>query len=159
MKLHQLPSLKTSTKHRIGRGIAAGQGKTAGRGTKGQKSRSGYNIPRRFEGGQTPLMQRIPRFHGVKSFVQKPESVSWRQLEAVFEDNSIITKQQLETHALISRIDRRVKIIGATVRSKHFSFEEGIVLTTRLQESLHKTAKPVAKPKSASKLKVSDKKI
>src|SRR2546427_11340067 len=52
---------------RVGRGIAAGKGKTAGRGTKGQKARAGSSIPPWFEGGQTPLHQRIPKLRGFRN--------------------------------------------------------------------------------------------
>ena len=52
---------------RVGRGIAAGKGKTAGRGTKGQKARAGGSIPPWFEGGQTPLHMRIPKLRGFKN--------------------------------------------------------------------------------------------
>ena len=63
MKLNTLKSKGTvKTPKRVGRGIGSGSGKTAGRGHKGQKSRSGGNIPRGFEGGQMPLQQRIPKF-------------------------------------------------------------------------------------------------
>jgi large subunit ribosomal protein L15 len=54
-------------KTRVGRGIAAGKGKTAGRGTKGQKSRAGSSIPPWFEGGQTPLHIRIPKLRGFRN--------------------------------------------------------------------------------------------
>ncbi len=66
MKLHDLKPAPGSRKERtrVGRGIAAGKGKTAGRGTKGQKSRAGGSIPAWFEGGQTPLHQRIPKLRG-----------------------------------------------------------------------------------------------
>lgn len=69
MKLHDLRPAEGSRKERIrvGRGIAAGKGKTAGRGTKGQKARSGGSIPAWFEGGQTPLHQRIPKLRGFKN--------------------------------------------------------------------------------------------
>ncbi len=69
MKLHDLRPAKGSRKarQRVGRGIAAGQGKTAGRGTKGQKARAGGSIPARFEGGQTPLHVRIPKLRGFKN--------------------------------------------------------------------------------------------
>lgn len=69
MKLHDLRPADGSRKkrRRVGRGIAAGQGKTAGRGTKGQKARAGGNIPARFEGGQTPLHVRIPKLRGFKN--------------------------------------------------------------------------------------------
>ena len=69
MKLHDLRPAPGSrkAKRRVGRGIAAGQGKTAGRGTKGQKSRAGGNLPAWFEGGQTPLHQRIPKLRGFRN--------------------------------------------------------------------------------------------
>ena len=69
MKLHDLRPA-TGAHHarkRVGRGIAAGGGKTAGRGTKGQKARAGAAIPAWFEGGQTPLQMRIPKLHGFKN--------------------------------------------------------------------------------------------
>jgi len=69
VKLHDLKPAPGSrqARRRVGRGIAAGQGKTAGRGTKGQKARAGGSIPAWFEGGQTPLHQRIPKLHGFKN--------------------------------------------------------------------------------------------
>ena len=68
MKLHELkpaPGSRTP-RVRVGRGIAAGKGKTAGRGTKGQKARSGGSIPAWFEGGQTPIHIRVPKLRGFK---------------------------------------------------------------------------------------------
>ena len=69
MKLHDLrPADGSRTpRTRVGRGIAAGKGKTAGRGTKGQKARAGGSIPPWFEGGQTPLHMRIPKLRGFKN--------------------------------------------------------------------------------------------
>jgi len=69
VKLHDLKPAPGShiKKTRVGRGIAAGKGKTAGRGTKGQKARAGGKIPAWFEGGQTPLHQRIPKLRGFKN--------------------------------------------------------------------------------------------
>ena len=69
MKLHDLQPAEGShkAKTRVGRGIAAGKGKTAGRGTKGQKARAGGSIPPWFEGGQTPLHMRIPKLRGFKN--------------------------------------------------------------------------------------------
>src|SRR3982750_1412349 len=69
MKLHDLRPAAGAhrAKTRVGRGIAAGQGKTAGRGTKGQKARAGGSIPPWFEGGQTPLHMRIPKLRGFKN--------------------------------------------------------------------------------------------
>ena len=69
MKLHDLKPADGSRqpRTRVGRGIAAGKGKTAGRGTKGQKARAGGSIPPWFEGGQTPLHMRIPKLRGFKN--------------------------------------------------------------------------------------------
>jgi large subunit ribosomal protein L15 len=69
MKLHDLKPAPGShtARTRVGRGIAAGKGKTAGRGTKGQKARAGGSIPPWFEGGQTPLHMRIPKLRGFKN--------------------------------------------------------------------------------------------
>jgi large subunit ribosomal protein L15 len=69
MKLHDLRPATGAhrPRKRVGRGIAAGGGKTAGRGTKGQKARAGASIPAWFEGGQTPLQMRIPKLHGFKN--------------------------------------------------------------------------------------------
>lgn len=69
MKLHDLHPAPGSRRKRtrVGRGIAAGQGKTAGRGTKGQKSRAGASIPAWFEGGQTPIHIRVPKLRGFKN--------------------------------------------------------------------------------------------
>jgi large subunit ribosomal protein L15 len=68
LKLHDLKPAPGSRKDRtrVGRGIAAGKGKTAGRGTKGQKARAGASIPAWFEGGQTPLHMRVPKLRGFK---------------------------------------------------------------------------------------------
>ena len=69
MKLHDLQPAEgpRQPRTRVGRGIAAGKGKTAGRGTKGQKARAGGSIPPWFEGGQTPLHMRIPKLRGFKN--------------------------------------------------------------------------------------------
>ncbi len=76
MKYNDLKVEKNTRPNRKGRGISAGQGKTAGRGTKGQKSRSGHNkMPAGFMGGQRAIMQAIPKLKGFKSFHAKAEVV------------------------------------------------------------------------------------
>jgi large subunit ribosomal protein L15 len=69
VKLHELKPARGSrrARTRVGRGIAAGQGKTAGRGTKGQKARAGASIPGWFEGGQTPIHIRVPKLRGFRN--------------------------------------------------------------------------------------------
>jgi large subunit ribosomal protein L15 len=88
MKLHDLrPAAGAHTRRtRVGRGIAAGGGKTAGRGTKGQKARAGGSIPAWFEGGQTPLHQRIPKLRGFKNpFKTQFEIVNLGRIAALVE--------------------------------------------------------------------------
>ncbi len=67
MKIHELPLTSHKAKKRVGRGIGAGQGKTAGRGTKGQNARTGGGVRLGFEGGQTQLAQRLPKARGFKA--------------------------------------------------------------------------------------------
>lgn len=81
MKYHELNVTAKKSRKRVGRGIAAGQGKTAGRGTKGQKSRTGSSARPGFEGGQNPLMQRLPKLPGFRSPHPKAENVYTDQLE------------------------------------------------------------------------------
>ena len=86
MKLHDLRPADGSrqARTRVGRGIAAGKGKTAGRGTKGQKARAGGSIPPWFEGGQTPLHMRIPKLRGFTNrFKVDYEVVNVGAIEAV----------------------------------------------------------------------------
>ena len=88
MKLHDLRPADGSRqpRTRVGRGIAAGKGKTAGRGTKGQKARAGGSIPPWFEGGQTPLHMRIPKLRGFKNrFKIEYEVVNVGAIEALVE--------------------------------------------------------------------------
>lgn len=82
MKYHELNIESYKKSNRVGRGISAGQGKTAGRGTKGQNSRSGGKRRPGFEGGQTPLMQRLPKLRGFTSIRPKADNVYTGDLNA-----------------------------------------------------------------------------
>jgi large subunit ribosomal protein L15 len=93
---------------RVGRGAGSGTGKTAGRGHKGQKSRSGGNIRPGFEGGQMPLQMRVPKF-GFSSRVSRvSESINVRQLTKVKK----IDIQSLKDLGIIKKSTRKVKIFG-----------------------------------------------
>lgn len=83
MKIHELNVIKTPSRRRDGRGIAAGRGKTAGRGTKGQKSRAGSSTRPGFEGGQNPLMQRLPKLRGFTSHRVKVQNVTTGELNGL----------------------------------------------------------------------------
>ena len=83
MQYHELSAQKKKSSKRVGRGIAAGQGKTAGRGTKGQSSRTGGRRSPGFEGGQTPLMMRLPKLRGFKSHKPRMQNVYTGQLNGL----------------------------------------------------------------------------
>ncbi len=83
MKFNDLNITSHKKPTRVGRGIAAGKGKTAGRGTKGQNSRSGGKVRPGFEGGQNPLYMRLPKLPGFRSNRPKAEQVYTGQLDAV----------------------------------------------------------------------------
>lgn len=127
MKLHQLKSkTKRITKTRIARGIAGKGGKTGGRGTKGQKARTGFNLPKRFEGGQSPLIQRSPKIKGFLGKPNKPIAFSCATLERIFADGATISPEVLAKKGLIKSAKQKVKIIGVkknTKTTKTFKFE------------------------------------
>jgi large subunit ribosomal protein L15 len=83
MKFHELEATSNKDRKRVGRGISAGQGKTAGRGTKGQNARTGKKIRATFMGGQGPLVQRIPKKRGFKSLRVPAQVVYTDQLEVL----------------------------------------------------------------------------
>ena len=108
----QPPKGRTQSKKRIGRGPGSGTGKTAGRGHKGQKSRSGYSRKRGFEGGQMPLHRRLPKrgFHNV--FRVEYTIVNLDDLSKRFEAITDVTPDLLRTHGLIGRSDRLIKVLA-----------------------------------------------
>ena len=110
MKYNDLKVEKNSRPSRKGRGIAAGQGKTAGRGTKGQKSRSGHNkMPAGFMGGQRAIMQAVPKLKGFKSFHPKAEVVYTDRLNEL---SGKVDNYKLAEASLISSPFVKVKIIS-----------------------------------------------
>lgn len=108
MKYHELTVDKKKSAKRVGRGISAGQGKTAGRGTKGQSSRSGGKRRPGFEGGQTPLMMRIPKLRGFTSHRPKTENVFTGQLDSL---KGTVSNHSLFEAGLISSPYVNVKLI------------------------------------------------
>lgn len=110
--MKNLTSVKTKKKKRVGRGLSAGQGKTAGRGTKGQKSRSGYNIPKRFEGGQSPLSLRLPKLPGFKSHHAKAEVLTLDKISKNFKDGDTISIETLTQKGIFKKTVKKVKILN-----------------------------------------------
>jgi large subunit ribosomal protein L15 len=110
---------------RVGRGISAGGGKTAGRGTKGQKSRSGHNIPKRFEGGQSSLLQRLPKMHGTKGYKVKPIVISFKTLELHFNDKQLINKDLDNSFKQLAILDRRRGLDSSKIFTELYTFNKG----------------------------------
>lgn len=109
MKFNELAKTKKPNKLRVGRGISAGRGKTAGRGTKGQNARTGKKLRAGFEGGQNPLMTRIPKLKGFKSKRAKAQIVYTENLQLV--NAKTINNFSLFEAGLIADPYHAVKII------------------------------------------------
>lgn len=108
----KLVTTQTKERKRKGRGLSAGQGKTAGRGTKGQKSRAGHNIPNRHEGGQTPLSMRLPKLPGFKSVHKKAIVISLDDISANFKSGETVSLASLVAKKLIGSSGKKVKILN-----------------------------------------------
>lgn len=110
MKFHELNAKKKRSAARVGRGISAGKGKTAGRGTKGQSSRAGGKVRPGFEGGQNPLYMRLPKLPGFRSIRPKAELIYTGQLDAL--STKTINNQALAEAGLISNPYVKVKLVS-----------------------------------------------
>jgi len=125
--LHPAPGAKRPRK-RVGRGPGSGNGKTAGRGHKGQKSRSGYSRRYGFEGGQMPLVRRIPKRGFTNIFRVEFQVVNLRDLERVFADGDTVSPEEMIEKGLVRAGKRLVKVLAdgelskkLTVRAHKFS--------------------------------------
>lgn len=129
MKLHELKYTEGSrkTRNRVGRGQGSGNGKTAGRGQKGQKARSGGGTRLGFEGGQTPLARRLPK-RGFTNFARK--EYAFVNVEALnrFENGTEVTPELLIECGLVKKELNGIKILGQgelekqlTVKANKFS--------------------------------------
>ncbi|PJF41462.1 MAG: 50S ribosomal protein L15 [Chloroflexi bacterium] len=126
MKLHDLKPMPGSKKKRtrVGRGIAAGKGKTAGRGHKGQGARSGGGKGPYFEGGQLPLVRRLPFKRGFTNIFRiEYQEVNVGKLEARFDKGATITPALLAENGLIRDADKPVVILGNGDLSKSFTVQ------------------------------------
>ncbi len=120
MKLHDLKPAEGSKhrKRRVGRGISAGQGKTAGRGTKGQRARTGRGIKPYFEGGQLPLVRRLPHTRGFNNiFREEYQVVNLSTLDAKFEAGAEVTPQAMVERGLTHAAER-IKVLGTGALNK-----------------------------------------
>ncbi|HYY57590.1 MAG TPA: 50S ribosomal protein L15 [Pyrinomonadaceae bacterium] len=112
------PKGATHKKKRVGRGPGSGLGKTAGRGEKGQKSRSGYSAKIGFEGGQMPLHRRLPKRGFTNIFKKEWIEVSLSALEQNFDADEEVTPELLHERGLIKKAKRDVVVLGTGDISK-----------------------------------------
>ena len=113
MKLHELkPAFgSTTAPKRLGRGVGSGLGKTSGKGHKGAKARSGGGKRPGFEGGQMPLVRRLPKRGFYNPFRINYVAINVDRLE-VFEDGMTVTPVELIEYGIIKKIDDGIKIMG-----------------------------------------------
>lgn len=120
MKLHELSPAAGATKarKRIGRGAGSGQGKTAGKGHKGQKARAGRGMRAGFEGGQMPLQRRIPKRGFNNIFRKEFAIVNVAALDKAFEAGETVTIDALVEKGLVKKVLDGVKVLGHGELSK-----------------------------------------
>lgn len=147
MKIHELSPAPGSRKapRRVGRGNGSGLGKTSGKGQKGQTSRSGGSIRPGFEGGQMPLVRRIPKRGFTNNFKKQYTTLNVEEL-SVFEEGTVITAEFLKQIGFISKIQvDGLKILGdgeldkkLTIKASKFtkSAQEKIVAAGGVAEEI-----------------------
>ncbi len=113
MKLHDLKPAKgaTTDRKRLGRGVGSGWGKTAGRGTKGQNSRSGGGVRPGYEGGQMPLHRRLPKRGFTNIFKKQIAVINVRDLSR-FESQSVVDEAALVRSGLVKSRRDGIKLLG-----------------------------------------------
>jgi len=130
MALDNLSPAAGSTREikRVGRGQGSGMGKTATRGHKGQKARSGYKIKRGFEGGQQPIHRRLPKV-GFTSRVEKPYSINVEKVKQVATLEEI-TLETIKSVYKLSKSVTKVKLIGTGAKDLVSKIKDENVTTT-----------------------------
>ena len=139
MKLHELQPAAGSVKEvkRIGRGHGSGSGKTAGKGHKGQKARSGGSIRPGFEGGQMPLQRRMPKRGFNNIFATEYATVNVSDLEARFDNGAVVDADALKACGLLKETLDGVKILGNGELTKSLTVKAA-KFTAGAQEKIEK---------------------
>jgi len=151
MKYNELVVEKNTRPNRKGRGISAGQGKTAGRGTKGQKARTGHSkMPSGFMGGQRAIMQAIPKLKGFKSLHEKAEVVYTDRLNDL---SGNIDNFVLADKSLISTPYTKVKVITRGELTSKINLETQFASKTAIEviKKAGGSFKKVAVPQKSAK--------
>ena len=136
MKLHELSPANGSTKERkrIGRGAGSGQGKTAGKGHKGQKARAGRGMRPGFEGGQMPLQRRIPKRGFNNIFRTEMAIVNVAALEANYDAGAVVTIDSLIEKGLVKKVLDGVKVLGYGELSKALTVQANAISESAKQK-------------------------
>ncbi len=148
-----------TTKKRVGRGIGSGFGKTAGRGHKGQKSRSGGFHKVGFEGGQMPLHRRLPKRGFTAPFGKFTEQIRLSEIDGLkLSGEEKITISVLKKLGLVNSLTRRVKVFlsGSINKTVHL---EGIAVTPKVKDAIESAGGSVSLPTVEKKSKKLGKKI
>lgn len=146
MKLHELaPKIKKPSRKRKGQGNATGNGTYAGRGCNGQNSRSGGGVRLGFEGGQTTLIQRMPKNKGFRN-INRVESkvIKLGQLEEFFKDGEKVSLASLLEKGLIGKNDGKVKILSEGDLTKKVTIEAGILSSVTAKAAIEKVGGTLA---------------
>jgi len=135
MQLHELKVPKNSKKRKriVGRGRGSGAGQTSGRGENGQKSRSGRSLVLSSEGGQMPLIRRLPKVgfnnpHPVFNQVVKLDSLNR------FDDNTVVDRKILKASGLINSINKPFKILDSGTISKSLTIKVKSISKTAVEK-------------------------
>ncbi len=131
MKLHELSPAAGSTKeaYRKGRGPGSGNGKTAGKGHKGQNARSGGGVRPGFEGGQLPLYRKLPKRGFHNKFGKTFAIINVEDLER-FENGAVVDAALLSEVGLVSRIDDGIKVLGNGELTKKLTVKAAVFSNT-----------------------------
>ncbi|MEK7548714.1 MAG: 50S ribosomal protein L15 [Patescibacteria group bacterium] len=132
---HPFSGLRAKGRTRVGRGISAGGGKTAGRGTKGQKSRSGSGrkIKGWFEGGQTPIQRKLPKVRGFHH-TKRRLTLTTAVINRLFKDGEIVSRQSLMDKGFVSKKERQyqIKAVNRGALTVRINFADDISISRSL---------------------------
>ncbi len=150
LKLSELKPYKGATKRRkvIGRGVGSGHGTFSGRGAKGQKARSGGNIPAGFEGGRMPLQRQLPKQRGFKSLHAKAQVINLDELNEKFNSGETVNPKILVNKGLVKSSVAEVKVLGSGEIKKALTFES-ITLSAQALAKIEKAGGKVTPSKKS----------
>ena len=136
MQIHQLTLPTRKSPKRIGRG--GKRGTTAGKGTKGQKARSGASVDPLFEGGRSTFVERLKKVRGAKAVNPKKHTVTLASLDKAFESGETVTVALLVERKVVGKkaLKEGVKVVGTGTTKKKLTLADGIRFTESVAKAL-----------------------